>query len=449
MSHFRSVRAKATLAASAIFAVVLLAAAFALLAVLRQSMTDNLDLALELRADDIGVSLERGTPLSAIAIEDEDDALVQFLDGDLVVAASSNIEGEEALVDESVMRFETLMTPVDDEPFRVFVTETKTPDNNPVTLVVGSTMEDVDQAVEVAGQTLLLGVPALVGLVALLTWVTVGRGLRPVEAIRAEVAEIGATDLHRRVPQPGADDEVAKLAATMNDMLDRIESGSIRQQRFVSDASHELRTPIAIIRHELEVALANPRSADWPMVAEEILEEDLRMQRLVDDLLWLARHDGKSSPVDFELVDVDEVAMDQARRARAQSGDVAVTTAAIGAGQVRGNADELGRVLQNLLNNACRHAVSTVAVSVESTNDGRVVVAVDDDGPGIPTDMRAEIFERFSRSDEARSRDGGGAGLGLAIASEIVADHDATLSIENSSLGGARFVLAFRDARAS
>lgn len=411
-------------------------------------MTDNLDLALQLRADDITVSIERGTPLADIAIEGEDDGVVQFIDGDQVVAASPNIDGEGVLVDGLRRRFTTVITPVEDDPFRVFVTETETVDEVVVALIVGTNMEDVEETVDAARSTLLVGVPALAGLVALLTWVMVGRGLRPVEAIRAEVAEIGATDLHRRVPPPKTDDEIGKLADTMNGMLDRIESGSVRQRQFVSDASHELRTPIAIIRHELEVGLAHRDTTDWPMIAEELLEEDLRMQRLVDDLLWLARHEDNGAAVAHVLVDLDEVAMDQARRARSGSDKVEIQTSDISAGQVRGNPDEVGRVLQNLLNNACRHADSAVSVSVDSTDAGRVVVAVDDDGPGVPAEMREAIFERFSRSDEARARDDGGAGLGLAIVAEIVAGHNATLTIEESSLGGARFLVSFPDARA-
>ncbi|MEZ5282510.1 MAG: HAMP domain-containing sensor histidine kinase [Acidimicrobiales bacterium] len=275
----------------------------------------------------------------------------------------------------------------------------------------------------------------------------VGRALRPVEAIRSEVSEIGATDLHRRVPQPATGDEIGRLAVTMNAMLDRIESGAVRQQRFVSDASHELRTPLAISRHMLETALRDPESTDWSTIAGDVLDEELRMQRLVDDLLWLARHDQHPHFLQHALLDLDEVVMRQAVRTPGRVG-VELDLSAVSAGQVRGSEDDLTRVVQNLLDNALRHATSRVAVSLHSEPCGRVVLAVDDDGPGVPPEMRDMVFERFSRADTARGRDDGGSGLGLAIAQEIIADHDGVLAVGASGMGGARFSVEIHDARA-
>ncbi len=227
---------------------------------------------------------------------DEEDSFVQLIVNGDVVASSGNIEGEEPITDARPGTIATTESnPVGDAAFRVLVAPSRTPSGS-MTVIVGNTLEDVDGTVEVALATMAVGMPLLVLFAGVMTWVVVGRALRPVESIRAEVAEIGVTDLHRRVPPPSTDDEIGRLAETMNDMLDRIESGTLRQRRFVSDASHELRTPIATIRHELEVALRHRRSADWPTVATEVLEEDLRMQRLVDDLLWLAASRPGASP---------------------------------------------------------------------------------------------------------------------------------------------------------
>ena len=447
MRVFSSVRARATAGATLLFAAALGVAAVGLVIVLERTMTDNVDTALRLRATDIGALLEGGTTFDEVAIVDEEDSFVQLIVNGDVVASSGNIEGEGPITD---ARPGTIVTtaanPVGDAAFRVLVAPARTSSGS-MTVIVGNTLEDVDRTVEVALATMAVGMPLLVLFAGVMTWVVVGRALRPVESMRAEVAEIGVTDLHRRVPPPRTDDEIGRLAETMNDMLDRIESGTLRQRRFVSDASHELRTPIATIRHELEVALRHRRSADWPTVAGEVLDEDLRMQRLVDDLLWLARHDQERPRGLAALVDLDEIALRQIARQAPPDG-VVIDASGIGAGQVRGNADDLTRVVQNLIDNAARHAGSRVAVTVAGDTAGRVHLHVDDDGPGVPAEMRAAVFERFTRSDEARDRDHGGAGLGLAIAAEIAVEHDGALSVTDSPLGGARFTLDLADARA-
>ena len=446
MRFFSSVRARATAGATLLFAAALAVAAVGLVIVLERTMVDNVDTALRLRAADIGALLEDGTQLDEVAIVDEEDSFVQVIANGAVVASSENIEGQGSITDAPPGTIATAEShPVGDSAFRVLVAPASTPSGS-MTVIVGNTLEDVEGTIQVTLTTLAVGMPLLVLLAAAMTWVVVGRALRPVESIRAEVAEIGATDLDRRVPEPRTDDEIGRLADTMNEMLDRIESGTLRQRRFVSDASHELRTPIATIRHELEVALQHRQSADWPMVASDVLEEDLRMQRLVDDLLWLARHDQDGGHHPAALVDLDEIALHVARRQATPEG-VVIDASGIGAGQVRGDADDLTRVVQNLLDNAVRHAASSVAVVVGGDGAGRVHLHVDDDGSGVPVDMRPAVFERFTRSDEARDRDQGGAGLGLAIAAEIAAEHGGVLSVTDSRLGGARFTLELADTR--
>jgi signal transduction histidine kinase len=230
----------------------------------------------------------------------------------------------------------------------------------------------------------------------------------------------------------------------MNEMLDRLEDARDRQANFVSDASHELRTPLAVIRTELEVALRSEGTDHWREVATDVLDEDLRMQRLVDDLLFIAKHEGLADRHERFLVDVDDLVLAELRR-----GSFArpVDASDVSAGQVRGNPDHLARVIRNLLENADRHAHSRVAVHVTSA-DGLVTLDVDDDGPGVPEADRELVFERFGRSDTARSRATGGAGLGLAIVNEIVTELDGQVTVSRSPwLGGARFTVSLPDAR--
>jgi signal transduction histidine kinase len=291
----------------------------------------------------------------------------------------------------------------------------------------------------VVRRLLTIGLPVLLLVVAFITWKVVGRSLSPVEAMRAEVDRISSSELQRRVPEPGGSDEISRLAATMNRMLARLEASQARQRRFVSDASHELRSPVASIRQNAEVALAHPEMTDTRGLAETVLAESLRVQRLVEDLLLLANADERRAPRADKEVDLDDLVFEEAALVR-NGGKVKVDTEGVGAGRVRGDALQLRRAVGNLAENAARHAGSQVSFSL-SENDGYVVLRVDDDGPGIPAEQRERVFERFVRLDQARDREGGGSGLGLAIVAEIVAAHGGTVTAGQSPLGGARIEL--------
>jgi signal transduction histidine kinase len=305
----------------------------------------------------------------------------------------------------------------------------------PITIVAASPLTEVDRSIDALVDLLILGVPVVVVLVGLLAWYLIGRALKPIEDIRAEVEEISATTIDRRVPEPGTGDEVDRLAHTMNGMLDRLQHAAERQRRFVSDASHELRSPVATIRTELEVALAQGDGrADWPAVARNVLAEDERLEWLLSDLLELARLD-EATPSPFEDVDLDDLALTGAERLRATT-DLHVDTTAVGASRVTGNARQLERVLRNLLDNAARHARTTIRIEVADA-----MVAVEDDGPGIAPDDRERVFERFTRLERGRSRHDGGAGLGLALVREIAVHHGGSVTVEDGTLGGARFVV--------
>jgi signal transduction histidine kinase len=264
------------------------------------------------------------------------------------------------------------------------------------------------------------------------------RALAPVERIRREVELITGDRLDRRVPEPPSRDEVHRLARTMNLMLGRLESSRERQQQFVADASHELRSPLAGIRQTAEVVRAHPGALPEGELAEAVLEESARMQRLVDQLLLLTRADeGVVARADQD-VDLDDLALAEARRVVRSGLDV--DTTGVGAGRVRGDVTALGQVVRNLVDNAARHASSVVSVGVRETGQ-LVELAVEDDGPGVPDDQRDRVFERFVRLDEARARDAGGSGLGLAIVREIVAAAGGDVGVSSSALGGARFVV--------
>jgi signal transduction histidine kinase len=223
----------------------------------------------------------------------------------------------------------------------------------------------------------------------------------------------------------------------MNAMLARLQDSAERQRRFVADASHELRSPLARMRAELEVDRAHPGSADPAATSASVLEETVGLQRLVDDLLLLARGDAgalddvRTGPVDLDVVLERLVADRRSARPRIDTHGVAPV-------QLPGDEAQLGRALGNLLDNAVRHARGAVTLTL-AEHDGTAVLTVADDGPGIPVEERERVFERFTRLDDARSADGG-AGLGLAIAREIAERHGGSLALTDSG-SGARFVL--------
>lgn len=312
-----------------------------------------------------------------------------------------------------------------------------TRDVDGVEVIVAASAEGIDRTVERLRDAIWVAVPIAMLLTALATWLLAGRALRPVRAITQQTGRIRSGTLHERVPVPASHDEIAALAGEMNDMLDRLYSDDRRRRQFVADASHELRSPIASIHTQAEVALAHASGDDARDLAAGVLAEAERLGTIVDDLLALARHDETLAPPGVVL-DLDDIVITAAARARR----VPVDTSRVSGGQVRGRPDELARAVTHLLDNAARHATSTVRVSLV-TNDDRVDLTVDDDGPGIATDERDRIFERFVRLDEARVRDDGGAGLGLAVVSAVVTAAGGSIGVADSDLGGARFVASF------
>lgn len=305
------------------------------------------------------------------------------------------------------------------------------------TVLVAYSLGAADHAVNVLETSLSLTVPLLALLVGALVWWLTGWALRPVEAIRARVAELSATDLSQRLPAPATTDEVGQLARTMNDLLGRLQAANDRQRQLIADVSHELRNPLAALQAELEVAREHPRTTGRSML-EASMTEVARMSQLVDDMLTLARIDEGMLRLRPGDVDLDELVLDEAERMRARSG-LEISTEGVSAARITGDEAQLRRAVTNLADNARRHARSRTRFAVRRAGQFQQLI-VEDDGPGVPWYEREHIFERFVRLDAARPHDGTGAGLGLAIVREIVSAHGGSVWVEDAE-PGARFVV--------
>ncbi|MDQ4039574.1 MAG: HAMP domain-containing histidine kinase [Actinomycetota bacterium] len=425
-----------TLVATALVAVALIAGSFVLVSMLTTRLTDTVRTGAQAQADQIATALAE-SGVGALRLPEDDDRLVQVLDsaGDVIRSSSAEV-GPGALSDVASGESAPITVPFDDDGYLAVAAVADTAQGR-YTVVAAHALDRVVESRRALTTLLAAGVPILLLLLGLTTWRVVGGALAPVEAIRREVDEVSAKELHRRVPQPGGDDEISRLAVTMNRMLARLETAGLRQRQFVSDASHELRSPMATIRAHAEVVLAHPDRATAPELAETVLAESLRVQQLVENLLVLARADEQPSTPLYESVDLDDLVFGEAQRLGGRTG-VALDTSRVSGGRVRGDAALLRRVIGNLLDNAVRHANSRVEVSLREHGDV-VVLRVDDDGQGVARRNREAVFARFSRLDDARARDDGGAGLGLAIVAEVVTGHGGTVKLTESSAGGARF----------
>jgi len=307
-----------------------------------------------------------------------------------------------------------------------------------VTIVTGTPTSLLTQLRSAFTADLLFGLPVILLLAASAVWLIVGRALRPVEQIRHAVTAITSADLSQRVPDPGTADEIGNLAATMNSMLGRLEDSARRQRRFVSDASHELRSPLSAIRTTLEVGLAHPDRAPWPVIAERAAQQSNRLEELIQQLLLLARADEKVLTQQSGPVDVSQLLQDVA--AGAGGGHVVLDLRLTSPAMTEGNAEHLTRVFRNIVDNALRYANSRIRIT-SSTTDNQITVEIADDGPGIPEAERGRVFERFVRLDRSRERGTGTTGLGLAIAREIATAHDGDIRLTDSPESGACFAV--------
>src|SRR3954454_3762124 len=403
-----TVRLRMTVAATALVAAAMLLASFLLVASVRSSLRENernqsrfvVDRALE----QLQARGQRGIAINALPLDATPGYTLLLLNREgSIVGGSAQYDGrtfaqflgdarDPTLVDREGHPFPHSVT---DERHVSFVGG-RMYDYVPLTVHIGdqsarvylvaTAQSSIESSVHTLKTTLFWAIPGLVLLVGVIAWGVTGRALRPVETIRAEVTAISHTNLDQRVSEPSARDEVGLLARTMNQMLDRLQDASDRQRQFVSDASHELRSPVAAMRATGEVALAHPNAADWPIVVRRMLTEDDRMEHIVGDLLELAR--GEETELPDMNIDLDDVALEEVAHAR-RSG-IAIQSGAVSAGRVRGSREQLTRVVRNLLDNATRHATQTVRIGL-ATDGGAVPGPVDHAVPGAPADGAAAM----------------------------------------------------------
>jgi signal transduction histidine kinase len=427
------VRVRASLAATVVVAVILAVAAIAFVVLQRRQLEATLtDVAAQGAAAASAEVAKNGTAAGAVVPPGHGErALVQVVTPDgRVIAASPAIAGEPPIVglrpppgESQTLRADHL--PIgEEEAFAVVVRGVAGPDGDAV-VISAESLETAERATDVLLKLLAFGYPVLLVLVAGTSYWLTGLALRPVDVMRRRVAGVTANDRAARVPVPPSRDEIAQLATTMNAMLDRLAASTEVQRRFVADASHELRSPLATIRAAHEIAALHPETSDWDSVTTDVLAEVGRLERLVDDLLFLARADEHGPRPQFEDVDLDDLVTSEAgrlRRITALQVDVNAEPLRVG-----GDRHQLQRALRNLTDNAVRHATHRIEIRAGGMGEDAVVDVIDD-GPGIPTADHERIFERFVRLDSSRDRAGGGAGLGLAIAREIAAAHGGELA---------------------
>jgi signal transduction histidine kinase len=316
--------------------------------------------------------------------------------------------------------------------------ERVTAGGHPVTIITITGTYLRSQINQTFARLLIIGVPVLLVLACGTVWLVVGRALRPVEQIRGAVTAITSADLSQRVPEPGTDDEIGRLARTMNDMLARLDEAAARQRRFVADASHELRSPLTAIRTGLEVGLAHPDHAPWPQIASRAVRQAQRLEQLIAQLLVLAKAEAHRLAARRQPVDLAALLADL--RAATPAPGISIDLSVPSGTTTAGNPEDLSRMFRNLLDNAVRHARHRVLVTAAAGPHG-VVVQIADDGPGIPEEERERVFGRFVRLDASREQASGSAGLGLAIAREIAAAHGATIVLTEAPGGGTQAVV--------
>ncbi|MCL2455383.1 MAG: ATP-binding protein [Micrococcales bacterium] len=431
-----TVRTRLTVLSTALVAVALVIGAFSLTHAMWAQRTAALDRIVTDRVEQVSNLVAADRVPGALPVG-EPGEVVQILDASGAVLASSPnasltlpllpVDELERLRADGDGRVTTSASGSYDGDVRAAV-GTAVYRGEPVMIAASMPLGEVQGLVAALRVALFGVVPVLVGAFALVVWYLVGAVLAPVEQLRAAAAEVAHTGGPGALPVPRRADELHALARTLNEMLDRLDSSAARQRAFVADAAHELRTPLAALRTQVEVAATHPETTTVPELADDLHAEVLRLQRLTDDLLVLARvgaRPHRPGPVDLAAVAAAVVAQVPPREG--------VRVEVTGQGQADADADDVTRVLRNLLENAVRHTASVVEITVRPGS-----VVVDDDGPGIPPEHRDRVFERFVRLDDDRHRDAGGAGLGLAIARDLARENTGDVLLSDAPTGGLR-----------
>lgn len=439
-----SVRARVAL--GAVFAVgfTLVVVGVSIVKMTAESMVSDAQKVAEVQAKNLGIVVEAGRVSPVLSVDAARTTILQVVGaGEQVLAASPTLVDTPPLIspipavgvtESSTVQVKSWKGAKTD--YRVVAVGTDSPEG-PVAVVAGVSLEKSKDVLARLTWLLLVSFAGVLVVVAGISWLVTGWALRPVEMIRAEVESLTGQDLGRRVPVPTHRDEVRRLAITMNTMLDRLQTATDRQRTFIADASHELRSPLASLRTQLEVAAAHPETFEARELAEETLQDTLRLEALANDLLKLAKLDA-GRLVETDLVPVGPALNDVLQQRRSDRVPVRVVGLTC---DYPVSKSVLTQAVTNLVDNAVRHADTEVVVTVQETVSG-VEVTVQDDGLGVPAEDKDRIFERFVRLDSARSREDGGTGLGLAIARESAMASGGRLELVDSPRGAA-FRLTF------
>lgn len=430
-----TVRGRSALLSAIVVAVAMTIGAFVLLASFRSSLRTNLDQTLQQQAQDRVTLIDQGFDPASLTDVRQEEALVWIGRPDGTVIATGGaltplenpVPSELGTTTGIELSYEEQKAEGPETERSEFRLASALNADGSVVVLVGAETERIDKTLNPLVGLFVAAIPILVVLVALLAWRTAGRALRPVEQIRRQTKTVSGSSLSDRVPVPDGKDEIHELALTMNEMLERIEAHERSLRQFTADASHELKSPVANVRALIDTTpLDDPA---WPELRSRLERETDRLRDLVDNLLYLARRaDGASATPVRHLVHLDDLLFDEAELLALTSG-VAVDLSRVEPASVHGDPVTLQRLVRNLADNAARHAESTVSFGCGPAHDGWARIDIHDDGAGIRPEDRERIFERFTRLDESRDRDAGGAGLGLAIVRQIADDHGGTVQI--------------------
>jgi len=441
------VRGRSAVLSAAVVAVALIGGALILLGVFSRSLQTNLDQTLQLQARDRAQLIGSGTEPASLTTLLREESLVWIGSPDgVAVSVGTEIVPIDNPVPTNLNGVSTVSFVGEEqhdgegeiEDFTMRIAAATTADGSLVVLV-GAEQDELGAVLGRLTGLFQAAVPLVVLLVAALAWITTGRALRPVEAIRQQTAEITGSNLSGRVPVPEGRDEIHDLAVTMNQMLERVEAHELSLRQFTADASHELKSPLANLRALVDTA--DVSDSGWEALKPRLVDESERLRNLIDNLLFLASHSEAASNRKVGTVHLDDLLFDEAQIIAATK-SISVNISEVGPAAVQGASSDLQRLVRNLADNATRHASSAVTLKA-ATKTSSVVLEVADDGPGIAEEDSEKVFERFTRLDEARARNDGGAGLGLAIVKQIVDDHNGTISIRQTPGGGATVAVEF------
>ena len=448
MTRHLPIRLRLTLAFTIVMAVVLTATGFFLYLRLRTELDNRLDQSLHSRLQVTNTLLRQGdSSREAIAQGSaqrrDGSGFTQILaaPNGAVLGGSEGLEGEALLSRAEIRRaaattstFDLETDTADVGTVRVLAAPVHTPQRNFV-VAVGTSLEDRNQALSNLRALLLVGEPIALLLAALAAYAVISAALRPVEAMRTRAAAISAEDLGRRLPLSAGRDELRRLGETLNEMLVRLEDGLVRERAFVADASHEFRTPLTMLKTELELMKRErPVGAAFDEALASAIGDTDRLARLTDDLLVLARADRDRLPIKSESVSVPELLERVAERYAKAGVGVSTSPGAGSSPVISADPVRLEQALRNLVENALRYGAQPVRLSA-AERDGSVEVHVTDEGAGFPPSFIDRAFERFSQADAGHGDEG--TGLGLAIARAIAEAHGGSAHVANRPGGGA------------